>query len=194
MRHIFLVVVLGFIHNHTPLKHRCPVKIKFQIRLIHLTRRGSGKVNVCRFGAKCFTRSTRLTNLRKIGSFHIQVYLSSIQHKILTPYRFVADSFQMTWTRQSWGFQANLHQKSTWRALCFECSCNANNYKSRGKFSAIEKAWEAFQDGLFVCGKRATLITLSSKPRITFSKEHQTDVCRFDALSRAKVALLLNFT
>ena len=37
-------------------------------------------------------------------------------------------------------------------------------------------------------------ITLSSKLGMTFSKEHQTGVCRFDALSRAKVALLLSFT
>ena len=38
------------------------------------------------------------------------------------------------------------------------------------------------------------LITLSSKPRLTFLKEHQTGACRYNALSRAKVALSLNFT
>ena len=39
----------------------------------------------------------------KTGDYHIQVYLSS-NIKVLNPYRFVADSSQMTWTRQSWGF------------------------------------------------------------------------------------------
>ena len=38
------------------------------------------------------------------------------------------------------------------------------------------------------------LITLSSKPKLTFSKEHQTGMCRFDALSRAKVTLSLGST
>ena len=35
-------------------------------------------------------------------------------------------------------------------------------------------------------------ITLSSKPGLTFSKEHQTGACLLDALSRAKVALSLS--
>ena len=38
------------------------------------------------------------------------------------------------------------------------------------------------------------VITLSSKPKLTFSKEHQTGTLRFDALSRAKGALSLSFT
>jgi len=37
-------------------------------------------------------------------------------------------------------------------------------------------------------------ISLSNKPIMTFSKEHQTAVCRFDALSRAKVTLPLGST
>jgi hypothetical protein len=37
-------------------------------------------------------------------------------------------------------------------------------------------------------------ITLSSKPELAFSKEHQTGACRFDALLRAKGALSLSFT
>ena len=37
-------------------------------------------------------------------------------------------------------------------------------------------------------------ITLSSKPIMTFLKEHRTGGCWFDTLSRAKVTLLLSFT
>ena len=37
-------------------------------------------------------------------------------------------------------------------------------------------------------------ITLRNMPGTTFSKEHQTGVCHFDALSRAKVALNLSFS
>ena len=37
-------------------------------------------------------------------------------------------------------------------------------------------------------------ITLSSKPELTFLKEHQIGLCWFDALSRAKVTLSLSFT
>lgn len=33
------------------------------------------------------------------GNYHIQTYLSAIQHKNSTPYKFVLDLFQMTWTR-----------------------------------------------------------------------------------------------
>ena len=40
----------------------------------------------------------------------------------------------------------------------------------------------------------APKITLSSKPGLTFSKEHQTGACRFDALSRANVPWSLSFT
>jgi hypothetical protein len=37
-------------------------------------------------------------------------------------------------------------------------------------------------------------ITLSNKPKMTFSNEYQTGACQFDVLSRAKVALPLSFT
>jgi hypothetical protein len=37
-------------------------------------------------------------------------------------------------------------------------------------------------------------ITLSSKPGLTFLKEHQTGACRFDALSRANLPQILGFT
>ena len=39
-----------------------------------------------------------------------------------------------------------------------------------------------------------TYIKLSNKPRMTFSKEHQTGAHRFDALLRAKMALPLRFS
>ena len=40
-----------------------------------------------------------------------------------------------------------------------------------------------------------TVRTLSSKPELTFFKEHQIGACQFDALSRAKITLeSLNFT
>ena len=38
------------------------------------------------------------------------------------------------------------------------------------------------------------LVTLNSKTKLTFSKEHQTGVYQFDVLSRAKVTLGLSFT
>ena len=38
------------------------------------------------------------------------------------------------------------------------------------------------------------LVTLNSKPELTFSKEHQIGACQFDVLSRAKVTLGLSFT
>jgi hypothetical protein len=38
------------------------------------------------------------------------------------------------------------------------------------------------------------VITLSNKPRMTFSKEHQTGAHWFDALLRAKVALPLSLS
>jgi hypothetical protein len=38
------------------------------------------------------------------------------------------------------------------------------------------------------------IITLSSKRGMTFSKEHQSGTSQFDALSRAKVALILSLT
>jgi hypothetical protein len=37
-------------------------------------------------------------------------------------------------------------------------------------------------------------MTLSTKLGMTFSKEHQTGACQFDALSREKVALPLSFS
>ena len=50
---------------------------------------------------------------------------------------------------------------------------------------------EAIQDKV---NKQFDVITLSSKPELTFLKEHQTGACQFDALSRAKVTLSLSFT
>ena len=38
-----------------------------------------------------------------------------------------------------------------------------------------------------------TSITLCSKSGMTFSKEHQTDACRFDVLSRSKGSVTFEF-
>ena len=66
------------------------------------------------------------------------------------------------------------------------CACRAPNLKERCKLN-LSRVLHSLR-----CQKHS--ITLSSKPILTFSKEHQTGVCRFDALSRAKVALRLSFT
>ena len=39
------------------------------------------------------------------GNYHTRLYLSSIQHKNLTPSRFVADSSKMTLSRVIWDLQ-----------------------------------------------------------------------------------------
>ena len=66
------------------------------------------------------------------------------------------------------------------------CTCWAPNLKERYKSSPSRM--------LHSLGCQRHNITLCSKLVLTFSKEYQTGVCWFDALSKAKVALSLNFT
>ena len=52
-----------------------------------------------------FNMSNLFMHKSERGDYCIWTYLSSLQHKTLTPFRFVADSSQMTWTRLIWGLQ-----------------------------------------------------------------------------------------
>ena len=53
-------------------------------------------------------------DVKEEGHYSLQGYLSSIQHKNLTPYRVVTDSSQMTWARL---FRANCGIKLTLKNL-----------------------------------------------------------------------------
>ena len=61
-------------------------------------------------------------------------------------------------------------------------------------FSILMRIRIFYASILFVDVIKERHITLSSKSIMTFSKEHQTGTFQFDALSRAKVVLLLSFT